>query len=212
MACKILPKPLHYFSMPLSKLRSAQIASEELVIRVLTFDYFFIRKVLRKEFIFRHDDKILDIGSGTGILSIFFPKQHYIGIDIDPDLVDFASHHHAGYTFRSMDAGNLTFPPGSFTKALFVGAIHHIDDNTAQKMFVGLRKILQKGSMILAIEPIPSHWYNILGRLLRAHDRGHHILGYKDYLKRMSRYFTVKRSYKQPAGLIDYGVFVLKVT
>lgn len=191
------------------KMLSANL--KEFGLKILTGNYLFIKMVIKREFKYLDTDKILDLGCGTGILAPLFPEKNYIGIDIDIKLIEVAKRLHKNYEFIRMDSSNLTLVQNSFDKILIVGVIHHLDNTVRKKTFTLLKKLLKKNGTILAIEAIPPIFsFNILGKILRDHDEGHHIVSMKEYEKAFSSYFQIKKAYQQIGGILDYGVFVLK--
>lgn len=187
------------------------ISLKELMLRALTGNYSVIKCLIHKEMRLKSKEKVLDIGCGTGILAPIFPKKAYVGTDIDRRLIAYAKDEHQGYMFQTMDASLLTFPKETFEWALVVGVIHHLNPVTASRTMKQLQRILKPEGKVLLIEAIPPiHSYNVIGKILRSLDEGHHIRSVSDYTKLFSHYLTVTKSYTQPGGLFDYGVFVLQ--
>lgn len=197
--------------MNISARDNTYIFFKEFALRLLTFNYFFIKQIIRKEIQSKNIKKLLDIGCGTGILAPLFPKQYYVGVDLDAKLIAFAKKSYPDYSFRVMNAASLTFPKETFDQILVVGVVHHLDPVTAQRTMAQLKKVLKKTGSILLIEAIPPiRSYNVIGKVLRLLDEGHHIRSIRGYRNLFSRYFRITKSYLKPAGVFDYGVFVLQ--
>lgn len=182
---------------------------KELILRILTINYFVIKKVIKKEFSLKKNEKILDLGCGTGILAQLFKPKNYIGIDIDRTLVAYSKKKYPLYEFYEADSSKFV-SNASIDKILVVGVIHHLDKTAQKRTLQKINNYLKKNGVILLIEAIsPINSWNIIGKFLRSHDEGHHILSFYEYEKLFSQFFTIKKSYKQPGGIFDYAVFVL---
>ncbi len=189
--------------------RNIPIEIKEYILKIITADYFVIKKIIKKEVLVKRNIKVLDIGCGTGILSPLFEKTSYVGIDTDASLVKFASqkYHH---TFKCMSADNLKFPKNYFDAVVVIGVIHHLNSKTSKKALAQIKKVLNKRGEVLLIEAIPPIYaFNILGKFLRFFDEGHFIMKYEEYCDLFKKYFILKKSYIKRGGIVDYGVFVL---
>ena len=78
-------------------------------------------------------DTILEIGCGQGagarIICDLFSPQQYVGIDLDPKMVERAKRKEHGLKnalFLQGDAARLPFTDSSFDLAIDFGIIHHI--------------------------------------------------------------------------------------
>jgi len=78
-------------------------------------------------------DTILEIGCGQGtgakIIYDLFSPQEYVGVDLDPKMVERARRKQRGLKnaqFLQGDAAKLPFADGSFDLAIDFGIIHHI--------------------------------------------------------------------------------------
>ena len=87
--------------MNLSSKDKILIKFKELLLRGITFDYFIIKKVIKRELLVLDNEKILDVGCGTGILSPLFAKASYKGIDTDGKLISYAreNYKNSGLTY-----------------------------------------------------------------------------------------------------------------
>lgn len=185
------------------------IILKELIIKILTLDYLVIKNVFKKELIIKNNEKVLDAGCGTGILSTFFPNANYTGIDLDNKLINFAKENYKK-NFLVMSIDKLKFPANTFDKVIIVGVIHHLNDKISKIAFAEIKKVLKKGGKILVIEAIPPmSRYNLLGKLLRHHDEGEFVRTLDDYESLFKNKFKVIKKYEQPGGLFDYSIFLL---
>lgn len=185
------------------------IKLKHLLIKILTLDYLVIKRTLKKELIVKKNEKILDAGCGTGILSTFFPNAIYTGIDLDKKLISFAKEKYKK-NFLVMSIDQLKFPINTFDKIIIVGVIHHLNDKVTKQAFDEIKKVLKVGGKILVIEAIPPILkYNLIGQLLRHHDEGDFVRTLDEYEKLFKSKFDVIKKYEQKGGLFDYGIFVL---
>lgn len=182
----------------------------ETLVRIVSFDYFVVKKIIR-EFLRGNKPKtVLDLGCGTGILAPFFSKKAYLGIDIDKTSIDYAKKKHPGYAFETMDATKIVKFNKKFDFILVVGVIHHLDDDDAKKFVEIIKLHLKKGGKTLVIEAIPPLWkWNILGQINRAMDKGAFIRKLDYYKKLFDKKLAIERFYNQFGGAADYGVLVL---
>jgi SAM-dependent methyltransferase len=82
-----------------------------------------------------HDgDAVLDVGSGTGVLAFAVraadPTGKIIGIDLSPDYVSYAAHHHseARVQFEVGDAQKLQFGAATFDKTVSLLVLNFVPD------------------------------------------------------------------------------------
>src|SRR5438093_1625195 len=109
--------------MYLSTTEKTKIELKELTIRFLTFNYFAIRRIIKREFLPEKNEHILDLGCGTGILAPLFSKDQYVGIDLDKKLISFAKGKYPQYQFLQADSSKLRFSSKSFDKIIIIGVI-----------------------------------------------------------------------------------------
>lgn len=197
--------------MNISAIEKLNILLKELALRILTLNYFIIKRIIKKKIKLKNKEKILDVGCGTGLLAPLFPPKNYFGIDIDSKLIAFAKSRYPKYSFQTKNAAALKFPKETFGRIVIIGVIHHLDPITAKKVMQQLKKVLKKNGEILLIEAIPPiNPFNFIGQLLRLFDEGHYIRSINDYKKLFSHYLTIQKSYRELGGFFDYGVFILE--
>lgn len=185
----------------------------DLLIRFITLDYFFIKKILKDNL--SHDkktggpDSTLDLGCGTGTLAPLFPPKNYLGMDIDASAVRYAKKRFPQYQFKAEDATSLKLNR-KFDLILIVGVVHHLNDKQVDMLLGRVKSHLKKEGKVILIEAIPPIFkWNILGLFLRKSDRGAFVRELRQYQRLVGREFRVLKSYTQKGGIVDYGVLVL---
>ena len=83
------------------------------------------KSIIQNHFAGSSSDMILDLGCGTGEFSPYFPKNKYIGIDIDPKNIQYAIKKHKK-NFLVADGKHLPFADNFFTKVLVVGVLFSV--------------------------------------------------------------------------------------
>jgi SAM-dependent methyltransferase len=118
-------------------------------------------------------DAMLDIGCGTGRYSKV-GHGDYLGIDLEPKYIDWASRHRAapGRTFRSADVATLAEEQRSFDLVLLVDVLHHLDDQTCGGLLSQIARVTRRH--VLSLEPVREQ-RNSVGQWIIDNDRGDHM-------------------------------------
>ena len=100
--------------------------------------------------------KVLDFGSGPGIMSVFF--DNYVGVDSDQSRIAMASQAFPEKEFVHIDmitpySGILPFENHTFELVLFNDCIHHISNTNFHFILKEIDRILKPDGMILVREP-----------------------------------------------------------
>ncbi len=100
--------------------------------------------------------KVLDFGSGPGIMSVFF--DNYVGVDSDKSRIATASRAFPEKEFLQIDmitpySGRLPFENHTFDLVLFNDCIHHISNTDFHFILKEIDIILKHDGMILMREP-----------------------------------------------------------
>ncbi|MDD2807017.1 MAG: class I SAM-dependent methyltransferase [Patescibacteria group bacterium] len=165
------------------------------------------KEIIKKYFLLDLDDKILDVGCGTGEFSIFFPAQNYTGIDLDPQNIKFAKAHYQG-NFLVADATNLPFDDHSFSKVLVVGVFHHLSNDAAERAIKEIKRVLKLDGKFLVMEDTASS--NIFTKFLHRLDQGEFIRSGEQWFNLFSQNWKVAENFKFNNGICYYSCFLLE--
>jgi SAM-dependent methyltransferase len=116
---------------------------------------------------------VLEVGCGTGGLLAGLAADHhavsFLGVDVEPKMVEHARERHEGGNVRYLLADLSTEPPSvTCDFAYSVDVLHHVRD--LPRFLAGLHAMLVPGATWLAIEPNIFHPYIFWsqGRMRRA--------------------------------------------
>lgn len=116
---------------------------------------------------------ILDIGCGYGsIIRAFAPAiKKYVGIDHDPDVVDWLKRHFPEYEFLTLDIDNEPISiQDKFDTILIIAVLEHL--SRPGKLVLNLPKLLKPGGRVVLTSPTPlGGWIHHLGGRLGIFSR-----------------------------------------
>ena len=117
-------------------------------------------------------DRILEIGCGQGvgarIICDLFSPQEYVGIDLDPKMVERARKKEHGLKnarFLQGDAAQLPFMDSTFDLVIDFGIIHHIPN--WRKALAELHRILRTNGEVFFEELSVETWERGIGKPLK---------------------------------------------
>ena len=132
--------------------------------RVLEFNFVEERRVIKRELMpaatrVKRQGRapiILDLGCGTGELAPGFLRAgySYIGIDIEPERIEYARKTFRKGKFHVMDATDLRYPDGYFDQILITGVLHHLSDEEVRRIVAEMKRVLRPEGLALVMEDI----------------------------------------------------------
>jgi SAM-dependent methyltransferase len=150
---------------------------------------------------------VLDLGCGTGEYAPLFSPERYVGLDLSPQFVRYASTRLPGFAFLVGDAERVPFEDHRFERVLVNGIIHHMDDGSADRLLGEVKRIVRPSGTVLIIEDVPSSAANLPGRLMHAMDRGDHIRTAEAYTRLIGRHLSITRTDAYRSGICEYALF-----
>ncbi len=165
------------------------------------------KEIISKFFSVSVDEKIIDIGCGTGEFSEFFPKESYIGIDLDKKYITYAQEKYKK-DFKQADALHLPFVDHFFDRAIIVGMLHHLDDTQAIGALKEAKRVLKKGGRLLVMEDTKTDF--LPTRLLQEIDQGKFIRTSDTWKIFFSDNFTIRKIFSFQNGLCFYTAAILE--
>ncbi len=177
--------------------------------KIIEFNFIFIEKILKKEINDRSKKiRILDIGCGSGEISRFFNDLDYIGIDVNPDYIEFARKIYKK-NFEVMNAQKLRFKKRYFDYVVIIGVLHHIDDKNCSLILNEIRRVVKNNGKIIIIEDVNTQSkIDLLGNIIRKLDVGEHIRTQKEWLELLSKKINIKKQYRFKSFIPTYEVFI----
>ena len=119
--------------------------------------------------------RLLDIGCGTGLYSLGFNCDDYVGIDINKNFISYARKQYSK-KFIVMDATKLTFANDTFDSIVSIALFHHICNRDARKVFEEMQRVCKPGGYISLLDiTYPSNKFNFIGSFLCKIDRGRYV-------------------------------------
>lgn len=192
--------------------------------RILEFNFVEENRVIRRELMPAALDiartegrqpRILDLGCGTGELAPAFLKAgySYVGIDIEPDRIEYAQRTYPKGKFHVMDAHHLRYEDGYFDQILVTGVLHHLSDGDVRSIVGEMMRVLRPGGRALVMEDIALRGsLNLLGALVHLADAGAYIRRPAQYTPLFVPEFSIQATYPVRCGVCDYQAFVLEPT
>jgi len=129
----------------------------------------------------RSGQRVLDLGCGTGTLTIMVKKAHpnseVIGLDGDPQVLEIARYKakQAGssITFDEGMAFQLPYPDASFDRVLSSLVFHHLTTQSKERALAEIYRVLKpEGELHLADFGVPNGFYaKIISSLMRRFER-----------------------------------------
>ena len=131
---------------------------------------------IKKAVALHNEDRVLDVGCGTGDYSIIVdnPKVDYLGIDASEKYIEYAKRAcgNSHRSFRVLDALKMKFKENEFTKTLYISLMHHLSDKENIKVLSEINRITRD---CVVIQDSSAGGWHLLNNLFWKFDRGRFI-------------------------------------
>ncbi len=116
---------------------------------------------------------ILDVGCGSGHFSVI-TNSKYLGVDFNAHYIKSAraKYGNVNRKFEVADVLEISAKKMKFDNVLFIGIIHHVDDDTAIKILTAAKEIACDHVVIMEVVREQT---NLFGTLIMKNDRGKHV-------------------------------------
>lgn len=124
------------------------------------------------------DDRVLDIGCGTGDILTTFPKSvDYVGFDPSPAYIADARLHYGdrGQFFVAGTNSELPHSTADRTLATAIGVFHHLDDAGVIAALSQAHAALLPTGRFVSVDPTLVEGQHPIGRFLAKKDRGQFV-------------------------------------
>jgi len=174
----------------------------------IEFHFLKQKEIIRAElFPLSPEDKVIDVGCGTGIFSHCFPSAQYVGVDIDEINVAYARARHQRI-FVHADATQLPFSDASFSHGLIIGMLHHLSTPDASQALRELARVLAPNGHALIMEDTKSPRF--FTRLLHTLGQGNFIRTVDEWHTLLSTHFHIEKYFTFYNGICYYTAFTAK--
>ncbi len=144
--------------------------------------------------------RVLDVGCGPGTNARFFAHAEYVGLDINPAYLERARRKYRG-TFVQADVRTYRPPPEvRYDFVLLNSLLHHIDDDSADRILAAASEVLLERGCIHIIDLILPEERGI-ARYLTENDRGDYPRPWEDWQELLSRHFEPLVQLPFPVGI-----------
>lgn len=160
------------------------------------------------------NEKIMDIGCGTGGLAPYFHGCDYCGFDSDLNYINQAKkENYTNAVFFHGDLLKVDLPKNTYDVVIAAGVIHHLNDLQADSIMALASSILKPGGRFLSFDMCRIEKQSILPKLMNWLDRGRFIRAEAQYKKFASNYFSDVTSYdycESPVIPVNHCVLLCK--
>lgn len=142
------------------------------------------------------NDRVLDLGCGTGDALNYLTNVQYTGIDLNEKYIDIAKQIHGDRgEFLAGELASLSFEKyHSFDVVMILAVLHHLSDEVAAIVLESARQRLRPGGRLITLDPVFTPKQGGLDRWIVSRDRGQFVRT-QDQTEALARpYFTTVQS------------------
>lgn len=152
--------------------------------------------------------RVLDLGCGAGEYAELFDPDQYLGVDIDPGYIAFASGHNPKHTFTCADVTTWPGEDSGFDLVLVNGVLHHLGDADAGAFLRNAHRLTRPGGTLLVIEDVRLEPPTFAARVVHFLDYGDHIRTLARWQALVSAVAPIARSETYVSGICPYHLML----
>jgi len=171
------------------------------------------RRCIKQHVPVRRDMRVLDIGCGPGYVAGWLDGVSYVGLDTDPNYIDYANRKYAGKAIFSCelltDAYADRHKPFDFV--IMMGVLHHLDDAQTLDILRIIRKVLTPKGRLVTLDGFRHPNISSAAKFFLDNDRGKYVRTKEEYVDLCCQYFQNVTAIDHPEYFrIPYTTIVLE--
>jgi SAM-dependent methyltransferase len=148
--------------------------------------------------------RVLDAGCGTGEFALLFAPSGYMGVDIHPGYIRYATRLRPRHRFACADLSAWGGDGAPFDLTLVNGVMHHLDDDTARGLLAAAHRHTRTGGTLLVIEDVHLPQSGVGTGLVHALDHGSHIRAPEAWTRLVGEFVRIEEAETYQSGLCPY--------
>lgn len=134
----------------------------------------------------------MDIGCATAFYRNELKVTDYTGTDINRHFITSAIKRFPKDEFLVMDASVLKFPNNTFDAVISKGMLHHLSNKKLIRSLRESLRVCKRSGVVITLDAIqPTKNWNVVGKVLRNLDQGHHVKHAPEYKKLLAGHFVI---------------------